>query len=80
MLLVVTIQGSIWMNFSLPYLLNEPVFFLGYLVVSAIQMGATIDYAILQLIPGNADLRISVRQGLLQLILQGDISLFLVFR
>ena len=34
------------MNFSLPYLLNEPVYFLGYLVVSAIQMGATIDYAI----------------------------------
>ena len=45
-LLVVTIQGSIWMNFSLPYLLNENVYFLGYLVVSAIQMGATIDYAI----------------------------------
>ncbi|MCM1044841.1 MAG: MMPL family transporter [Candidatus Gastranaerophilales bacterium] len=45
-LLVVTIQGSIWMNFSLPYLMNEQVYFLGYLVVSAIQMGATIDYAI----------------------------------
>ncbi|MCM1536638.1 MAG: MMPL family transporter [Clostridium sp.] len=45
-LLVVTIQGSIWMNFSLPHLLNEQVYFLGYLVVSAIQMGATIDYAI----------------------------------
>ena len=45
-LLVLTIQGSIWMNFSLPYLLNEKVYFLGYLVVSAIQMGATIDYAI----------------------------------
>lgn len=45
-LLVLTIQGSIWINFSLPYLTNEPVYFLGYLVVSAIQMGATIDYAI----------------------------------
>lgn len=45
-LLVVTIQGSIWMNFSLPYLTGEAVYFLGYLVVSAIQMGATIDYAI----------------------------------
>ena len=45
-LLVLTIQGSIWMNFSLPYLLSEQVYFLGYLVVSAIQMGATIDYAI----------------------------------
>lgn len=45
-LLVLTIQGSIWINFSLPYLQQEPVYFLGYLVVSAIQMGATIDYAI----------------------------------
>lgn len=45
-LLVLTIQGSIWMNFSLPYLQGNTVFFLGYLVVSAIQMGATIDYAI----------------------------------
>jgi predicted RND superfamily exporter protein len=45
-LLVLTIQGSIWINFSIPYLTNEPVYFLGYLVVSAIQMGATIDYAI----------------------------------
>ena len=43
---MLTIQGSIWINFSLPYLQNEPVYFLGYLVVSAIQMGATIDYAI----------------------------------
>lgn len=45
-LLVLTIQGSIWVNFSLPYLQQESVYFLGYLVVSAIQMGATIDYAI----------------------------------
>lgn len=45
-LLVLSIQGSIWMNFSLPYLTGESVYFLGYLVVSAIQMGATIDYAI----------------------------------
>lgn len=45
-LLVVTIQGSIWLNFSLPYLEGDVVYFLGYLVVSAIQMGATIDYAI----------------------------------
>lgn len=45
-LLVLTIQGSIWVNFSLPYLTGESVYFLGYLVVSAIQMGATIDYAI----------------------------------
>ncbi|MCI5892388.1 MAG: MMPL family transporter [Clostridiales bacterium] len=45
-LLVLTIQGSIWINFSFPYLMNKPLYFLGYLVVSSIQMGATIDYAI----------------------------------
>lgn len=45
-LLVATIQGSVWINFSFPYLTGTTVFFLGYLIVSAIQMGATIDYAI----------------------------------
>ena len=45
-LLIIVIQASIWMNFSFPYLQNKGLFFLGYLVVSSIQMGANIDYAI----------------------------------
>lgn len=45
-MLILTIQGSIWINFSVPYLTNTTMFFLSYLVVSSIQMGATIDYAI----------------------------------
>lgn len=45
-LLVLTIQGSIWINFSFPFIEGKPLYFLGYLVVSSIQMGATIDYAI----------------------------------
>ena len=45
-LLVLTIQGSIWLNFSVPVLTGTNLFFLSYLVVSSIQMGATIDYAI----------------------------------
>ena len=45
-LLVLTIQGSIWINFSMPYLTQSTMYFLSYLVVSSIQMGATIDYAI----------------------------------
>ena len=45
-LLILVIQGSIWINFSFPYLLNSPLYFLGYLVVNSIQMGANIDYAI----------------------------------
>ncbi len=45
-LLIVVIEGSIFMNFSFPYLQNMGLYFLGYLVVSSIQMGANIDYAI----------------------------------
>ena len=45
-LLVLTIQGSIWINFAVPALKGQTVFFIAYLIVSAIQMGATIDYAI----------------------------------
>ena len=45
-LLIVVIQGSIWINFSIPTLTGQPLYFLGYLIVNAIQMGANIDYAI----------------------------------
>lgn len=45
-ILVATIQSSIWINFSVPYLTDSSMFFLSYLIVSSIQMGATIDYAI----------------------------------
>lgn len=45
-LLIIVIQGSIWINFAVPTLMNEPLYFLGYLIVNSIQMGANIDYAI----------------------------------
>ncbi len=45
-LLIAVIQGSIWINFSVPALQHDSLFFLGYLIVSSIQMGANIDYAI----------------------------------
>jgi hypothetical protein len=45
-LLVLTIQGSIWINFTVPAIQNQGIYFIAYLIVSAIQMGATIDYAI----------------------------------
>ena len=45
-LLILVIQGSIWINFSIPALQHDYLFFLGYLIVSSIQMGANIDYAI----------------------------------
>ncbi|MBR1567651.1 MAG: MMPL family transporter [Lachnospiraceae bacterium] len=45
-LLIMVIEGCIWMNFSFPTITNKPIFFIGYLIVSSIQMGANIDYAI----------------------------------
>ena len=45
-LLVMTIEGSIWINFTIPAIQGQTVYFIAYLIVSAIQMGATIDYAI----------------------------------
>ena len=45
LLLIIVIQ-SIWINFSVPYLTSSNLFFISYLIVSAIQMGANIDYAI----------------------------------
>ena len=46
LLLILIIQGSIFCNFAIPYLLGNNLFFLTYLIISAIQMGANIDYAI----------------------------------
>ena len=46
LLLITVIQGSIWINFSIPTFTGEPLYFLGYLIVNAIMMGANIDYAI----------------------------------
>lgn len=46
-ILVFIIETSIWLNFSIPYFDGSGVFFLPYLIVSTIQLGVTVDYAIL---------------------------------
>lgn len=45
-LLMAIIEGAIWINFSVPAIQDTNIFFLSYLIVSSIQMGANIDYAI----------------------------------
>ncbi len=45
-LLALAIQGGIWINFVIPFLTQTPLCFIGYLLITAVQMGATIDYAI----------------------------------
>lgn len=45
--LVLTIETAIWINLSIPYYAGEPLFYIAYLIISSIQLGATVDYAIL---------------------------------
>ena len=47
LLLVFSIETAIWINLSYAYFTNQHLNFVGYLVISTVQLGATVDYAIL---------------------------------
>lgn len=47
LLLTLVIEASIWINLGLPYFSGTSLFYIGYLIISTVQLGATIDYAIL---------------------------------
>ncbi|MBQ8623089.1 MAG: MMPL family transporter [Oscillospiraceae bacterium] len=46
-ILVLSIETAIWLNLTMPYFWDKPIFYLAYLVISSVQLGATVDYAIL---------------------------------
>lgn len=46
-ILVISIESAIWVNLSLPYFIGYSVYYIAYLIISSIQLGATVDYAIL---------------------------------
>ena len=46
-ILVLAIETAIWINLSVPYFTNDFVFYIAYLIISSVQLGATVDYAIL---------------------------------
>ena len=46
-ILVAVIEASIWINLSFPYFMDDKIFYIAYLIISSIQLGATVDYAIL---------------------------------
>ncbi len=46
-ILVLTIETAIWINLSILYYSGKPLFYIAYLIISSIQLGATVDYAIL---------------------------------
>ncbi|WMJ83004.1 efflux RND transporter permease subunit [Oscillospiraceae bacterium LTW-04] len=47
LVVLVPIEVAIYVNMALPYLYNQKLAFLGYLMVSSMQLGATVDYSIL---------------------------------
>ncbi|KAB2331701.1 RND family transporter [Bacillus mesophilum] len=46
-ILLLTIQSSVWINLSIPYFTESPLVFVGYLIISTVQLAATVDYGIL---------------------------------
>lgn len=46
-ILVLSIETAIWINMAIPYFAGSPIFYIAYLIISSIQLGATVDYAIL---------------------------------
>ena len=46
-LLVLAIETAIWINLSIPYFAGQQIFYIAYLIISSVQLGATVDYAIL---------------------------------
>ena len=46
-ILLFVIESAIWINLSVPYFNGTPLVYIGYLIINTVQLGATIDYAIL---------------------------------
>ena len=46
-ILVLSIETAVWINLAIPYFSDQTIFYIAYLIISSIQLGATVDYAIL---------------------------------
>ncbi|MDR1669059.1 MAG: MMPL family transporter [Oscillospiraceae bacterium] len=47
LILLLTIEAAIWINLSIPYFTGTSINYIGYLILNTVQLGATVDYAIL---------------------------------
>ncbi|MBQ6393799.1 MMPL family transporter [Candidatus Saccharibacteria bacterium] len=46
-ILILAIESAIFINLAIPYFSGEVIFYIAYLIISSVQLGATVDYAIL---------------------------------
>ncbi len=47
LILLLTIKGAVWINLGLPYFTGSHLNYVGFLIISSVQLGATVDYGIL---------------------------------
>ena len=47
LILLLCIESAIWINLAIPYFTDSALCFIGFLVINTVQLGATVDYAIL---------------------------------
>lgn len=46
-IIILVIEMGIWLNLALSSMFNQQINFMGYIIISSVQLGATVDYAIL---------------------------------
>ncbi|MCR3921541.1 MAG: MMPL family transporter, partial [Firmicutes bacterium] len=80
--LLFSIQTAIWINLSFPYFTGQPLSFIGYLILSTVQLGATVDYAILltnaylgnrKTMPKKEAMRVTIGDNLVAILISASI-------
>lgn len=80
--LLFTIETAIWINLSFPYFTGQSLSFIGYLIISTVQLGATVDYAILftntylnnrKTLPKKDAMRVTIQDNLVAILVSAGI-------
>ena len=80
--LLISIKTAIWINLSFPYFAGRPISFIGYLILSTVQLGATVDYAILltnaylsnrKTLPKKDAMRVTIEDNLVAILISAVI-------
>lgn len=75
-ILVISIETAIWLNLAVPYFAGSPIFYIAYLIISSIQLGATVDYAILMTERYKENrLRLSKKEAVVETIADTTVSI-----
>ncbi len=80
--LLFSIKTAIWINLSFPFFTGQPISFIGYLILSTVQLGATVDYAILltnaylnnrKTLPKKDAMRVTIEDNLVAILISAII-------